>query len=580
PARQLEAQLAATGTARVWVPAVRSRADAFADRADVRGPADLPVLIVAGADGAALAAAVQAVTRDLADAVIEVPAPAPPAAPGGAGGPATALAPRSVALLNRGTPSSLVTPGGTATIALMRACSAWPCGIWIDGEPRTAPDGSSFAWQHCSHTFDYALAAGPGDWRAAGFPAAGHDYNTPLLAVVTGRHAGPLPARASLAAVEPPGVVLSALKPRGNPLAPGGAQPRPEDGVTVRLRDAGGGAGPARVTLFTGLTAARGASLLEDAGGDALPVRDGAAEAVVPAAGVVTLAVTPAVPEWVDRARAAAAGEQPPEPAQPVYARYWLHGKGPAPAGNLPVAVHLSPPGQIVLPSETGQLVLTVACGPEPARGTVEIDAGAGLDVEPAGPLAYDLPGLGHARWELAVRRRPAPAGGAAAGGSPADGGGPAGGHQFVTARIADHAGQVIEDAVLISAGPAAAPGEDAAAAWERGARAITAEAGLDLAPRQLELAPGDAGAFEVTLDSRAASGIRGEVQLISPAGSWEFVPEWTAGFAVAAGESVTVRFPVTAPADARPGQRWWVLAKVMYFGRVRYSEAAEVAVK
>ncbi|HMH94436.1 MAG TPA: glycoside hydrolase family 38 C-terminal domain-containing protein, partial [Streptosporangiaceae bacterium] len=231
PERQLARQLSATGTARVWVPAARSRANAFADRADVRGPADLPVLIVAGADAARLAAAVQAVTRDLADAVIEVPAPAQQATPaGGAGGPATALAARSVALLNRGTPSSLVTPEGTATIALMRACSAWPCGVWIDGEARTAPDGTSFAWQHWSHTFEYALAAGPGDWREAGFPAAGHDYNTPLLAVVTGRHAGPLPARASLAAVEPSGVVLSALKPRGNPLAPGGAQPRPADG--------------------------------------------------------------------------------------------------------------------------------------------------------------------------------------------------------------------------------------------------------------------------------------------------------------------------------------------------------------
>jgi alpha-mannosidase len=611
PERQLAGQLSATGTARVWVPAARSRADAFGDRADVRGPADLPVLIVAGADAAALAAAVQAVTRDLADAVIEVPAPAqPPAAPGGAGGPATALAARSVALLNRGTPSSLVTPDGTATIALMRACSAWPCGVWIDGEPRTAPDGTSFAWQHWSHTFEYALAAGPGDWRAAGFPAAGHDYNTPLLAVVTGRHAGPLPARASLAAVEPPGVVLSALKPRGNPLAPGGAQPRPADGVTVRLRDAGGGAGPARVTLFTGLTAARGASLLEDSGGDPVPLRDGAAVPVVPAAGVVTLEVTPAVPSWLagapaagaTAARATAAGPAGPghsaglpEPAQPVYARYWLHGKGPAPAGNLPVAVHLSPPGQAVLPSETGQLVLTVACGPEPARGTVEIDAGPGLDVEPGGPLSYDLPGLGHARWELAVRRRPGPGGAAepapggarpAAGDSQpaADASRPAAGHQFVTARIADHAGQLIEDAALITAGPAGPPDggtpAEVAAAWERGAQAITAEADLGITPRQLELAPGDAGAIEVTLASHAASEIRGEVQLISPAGSWEFVPEWTAGFAVAAGKSVTLSFPVTAPADARPGQRWWVLAKVMYFGRVRYSEAAEVSVK
>src|SRR5262249_58873317 len=56
------------------------------------------------------------------------------------------------------------------------------------------------------------------------------------------------------------------------------------------------------------------------------------------------------------------------EPAQPVFTRYWLHGKGPAPAGNLPVAVHLAPgrvtldaPGGVAAP--TG-LCLTVACGP------------------------------------------------------------------------------------------------------------------------------------------------------------------------------------------------------------------------
>src|SRR6202035_1015809 len=72
-----------------------------------------------------------------------------------AGGAGTALAGHSVALLNRGTPSGLVTPAGTLTMALMRACSTWPCGVWIDGDKRTAPDGTSFAWQHWSHTFEY-----------------------------------------------------------------------------------------------------------------------------------------------------------------------------------------------------------------------------------------------------------------------------------------------------------------------------------------------------------------------------------------------------------------------------------------
>ena len=93
PAAELARQLAATGTARVWVPAARSRADAFAGRADVRGLADLPVLIIAGSGAAELAAAVAAVTDDLADAVIEVPATAAArrTRSANAGGPATGM---------------------------------------------------------------------------------------------------------------------------------------------------------------------------------------------------------------------------------------------------------------------------------------------------------------------------------------------------------------------------------------------------------------------------------------------------------------------------------------------------------
>ena len=251
--RELAAQLSARGWARLWVPAAISREQAFRPGADLRGARDLPVLIVAGGD---LAAAIAAVTADLADAVIEAgPAPAGAASggaasdrAGGEAGPAVPdLAGYSVALLNRGTPSSLVTPDGTLNIALMRSCSGWPCGVWIEGDARTAPDGTSFAWQHWSHTFEYALAAGPGDWRTAGFPLAGLDYNRDLLAVQTGLHDGPLPASASLLSVEPATAVLSALKPHGNPLASGrpGA-PERGDGVTLRLRDVSGQPGPAR----------------------------------------------------------------------------------------------------------------------------------------------------------------------------------------------------------------------------------------------------------------------------------------------------------------------------------------------
>ena len=186
---RFESQMAETGSARIWVPAARGRRDAFVPGADLRGSSDLPVLIVAGTD---LRAAIAAVTDDLADAQIEAPWSdySWSDEPG--------LANHAVALLNRGLPGSLVTPAGDACISLMRACSAWPSGTWMDGEKRTVPDGSSFAWQHWSHTFEYALASGSGDWRTAGFPVSGQEYSHRLLTCETDLHGGPLPAAMSL----------------------------------------------------------------------------------------------------------------------------------------------------------------------------------------------------------------------------------------------------------------------------------------------------------------------------------------------------------------------------------------------
>ena len=300
-AADVTARLAAPGGAQVWVPAARPRAELFTASADVRGDRDLPVLIVSGAD---LPAAVAELTADLADAVIdaELAGAAPGAAtPGGPGPHDRLLGSHSVALLNRGTPSSLVTTDGTMYITLMRASSAWPAGVWIDGTRRTVPDGSSFAWQHWSHEFRYALAAGTGDWRDAGFVMAGQEYNHDMLACETGLHDGPLPPSASLAEVSTPGrarpaALLSALKPHGNPLASGQpGQPGRAAGVTIRLRDADGlPAAPtqAQVSLRHGITAAQVTDLTERGGGPAVEVAEGRALVAVPPASLVTIAAT------------------------------------------------------------------------------------------------------------------------------------------------------------------------------------------------------------------------------------------------------------------------------------------------
>ena len=77
-------------------------------------------------------------------------------------------------------------------------------------------------------------------------------------------------------------------------------------------------------------------------------------------------------------------GRPGPTWCQPVYTRYWLHGKGPAPAGNLPVAVHFSPVRvALAEPGDTAALMLTVGCGAEPASGAVELVTPAEVTVDP-----------------------------------------------------------------------------------------------------------------------------------------------------------------------------------------------------
>ena len=620
-AKELGSRLEAGGPARLWLPAARSRAETFVPSADLRGAADLPVLVVAGAapgaDGApgALTAAVAALAGDLADAVVEVPAADIADRVADSDAP---LAGHCVALLNRGTPGCAVSTDGTLHLSLMRACSSWPAGVWIDGDKRAAPDGSSFAWQHWSHTYEYALAAGTGDWRTAGFTAAASDYNHDLITCEGGGPAAPLAPGVSLVSVDHPAVVLCALKPHGNPLASGRpGLPAAAGGLTVRLRETEGRPARAKLRLRGGVAAAHLTDLLEERDLGPLPVQDEEVVVAVPPFGTVTVVLQPVVPP------ATALDTEPPvpggstnllaetavpegtlggllEPAQPVYTRYWLHGKGPAPAGNLPVAVHISPPltglplsapgGGDALVSGDGPgrdgpggdgeeasaaLRVTVACGPEPAAGTLRLLVPPELAADFSGPgagsasaAAYDLPARGYAGWDVTVRARP----------------GTAAGRYVIAAQISDDLGQVIEDAAVVQAGGRGAPDlylplDELLPMIEAGAAATAAELGLTVLTPELRLPPGGTAELAVELASGLASEIRGEAQLVSSFGSWESLAPWTQGFRITPGGRATVRFRARIPAAARPGTQWWALVKVMSFGRVRYTEAVPVTV-
>jgi hypothetical protein len=345
----------------------------------------------------------------------------------------------------------------------------------------------------------------------------------------------------------------------------------------VRLRDVSGDAAPpaARVRLFTGLTAAFRGSLLEEAEGPPLRLDSGAAVAELPAAGTVTMVLTPGPAPAPGTPGTGLPGTVPPEPAQPVFTRYWMHGKGPAPAGNLPVAVHLHPARAALpaaappdAPPAAAYLRLTVACGPAPARGTVDLDPGDGLVVEPAGPLRYDLGPRDHAAWDLTALAIP----------------GIRPGRRFVAARITADDGQAFEDAVLVSVGEPPAPAldlplDELLPLYLADQARTAAEVDLALLSPRLELRPGGRAEIALRLRNATAAQIRGEAQLVSPFGSWAQTRPWTRGFTAEPGGGLTVGFTVTAPATARPGQHWWALVKVMYFGRVRYSEPVAVTI-
>jgi hypothetical protein len=75
-----------------------------------------------------------------------------------------------------------------------------------------------------------------------------------------------------------------------------------------------------------------------------------------------------------------------------------------------------------------------------------------------------------------------------------------------------------------------------------------------------------------------AASEIRGEAQVLSPHETWSSITPWTQGFTVGAGDEATISFSVSPPRDVVTGT-YWALVKIMYFGRILYSESVPVLI-
>jgi alpha-mannosidase len=438
----------------------------------------------------------------------------------------------------------------------MRSCTGWPSGTWIDPPRRTAPDGSNFQLQHWTHTFDYALVSGDGDWRQADIPARSAEFSRPLLAVAENtRAAGGLPAWGSLLEIEPAGkVALGALKAAGNPLAAGSGQPvDPADGVAVRLVETCGAT--TDVVIRSGLrriSAASRVDLLEQ------PRIQGLASDTLTLHGyeIATVLTRLNMPQVLEADHTVLAPDA--EAAQPLYARYWLHNRGPAAIGGLPAVAHLHPQYLTAEPNSQVPLQLTVSSDSSDAalHGKVRLLCADGWSADPAelsfvlppgAYLATDVvltmppkasPGLYPVRAELAVT------------GSDA-------------ASMPPAWRQVVEDVCVVS---------------------VAATADVDVLrlisdPEPVDVAAGQTARLAVTVGTDAHADLAVEAHLISPWGTWEWMGPAAVGRELPARGTVELGFDVAPPVWVEPGQ-WWALIRVGCAGRLVYSPAVKVTVR
>ncbi|MGX1914835.1 glycoside hydrolase family 38 N-terminal domain-containing protein [Streptomyces phaeochromogenes] len=550
--RELRRQLTEHGIAAVWVAPRASLREEWVPGADLRDLERLPLLVVAGARPQDDAKAVDALMADLDDAVLQATA----AGGGEALPPGDAWDGRSFAVLNRGTPGCVVTSSGDLYMSLMRSCTGWPSGIWIDPPRRTAPDGSAFQLQRWSHTFEYAVVGGEGDWRKLGLPRTGHAYNHPLTARLRegdASDASPqdpvLPRRAKLLGLEPEGeVLLDALKPVGSPLARGSVAPAdPGRGVVVRMHEVSGRPVLAQVRGPLAWTAGARADVLENPGAALAPDQEGVLDIGLTGFEVATVLATPQ-----DGQTPHGPGVAAQEPAQPVHTRYWLHNSGPAPRGNMPVAVYVSPTALTL----SGQPVTaTVRVGSEltdaPVSGTVALRVPPGWSAEPA-ELPYALGPGGFTLSEVTVT--PAPDA-------------PPGRHWL--AALLSYGGQTYEDVVALDVPGTVPEGEPDG----RTGPTLVSSLGVE----RIRVRAGEVGRVPVTVRNTTRGPVDGTLWAVSSWGTWPGVGPGCQGFTVHAGE----RLECVIEVDGRavPPGSYWLMAKIAWHGNVAYTEAVPLEV-
>ena len=428
-----------------------------------------------------------------------------------------------IALINRGSLAASLESDGTLVAPLFHT-SAWHMASWGEGNLHRF-----FIPEHRTHVFEHSLLPHEGDWRQGGIVRVGHEVNNPLRAAQASVRAGVLPTSFGLVAVDAPNLIITAVKPLGNPLASHHVDEasKPESGIILRTYEAEGRPVSAGLQFPTVPEAAWTTDLVENKITDAEVTRPAwrrpaQVQIDVPACGIVSIAVklSPLAESGPPKELGPSA-----EPYTPVHSRYWDHNLGAAPMGNLPVSLWMR--------------------GPVPVGKNTRFSLGLSndsLDQEISGSVTMIAP----EEWTMIPRRLPY--------------------------RIAPNSPALYEIMVTVP--------EDARPCF---IRAITEQFGQrvqevipvgDIAPLGISLQR-EQGRYIVRLTNPNADYIDGHVALVTPLESWgravdgcglAAVTPRLHSFRIEANAEQQLAFEIQG--DAR-GQ--WAIAKVAWCGNVQY---------
>ena len=245
------------------------------------------------------------------------------------------------------------------------------------------------------------------------------------------------------------------------------------------------------------------------------------------------------------------------EEAQPLYARYWLHNRGPAALGGLPAIAYLHPHHIAAEPNSPVRLRLTAAsdCSDAVLHGRVRLRCPDGWAADPA-RLSFVLPPGEHLETDVLLT---APA-------EAVPGLYPVRAELVLTGNhssIPPAWRQVVEDVCVVSVGD---PPDDGLLRLVSG-------------PEPVDVSAGETARLAVTVGTDAHADLAVEAHLISPWGTWEWMGPPASGLELAARSTAELSFEVAPPEWVEPGE-WWALIRVAAAGQLLYSPAVKVTVR